>query len=331
MVGVDIGATKISAGLVGPDGRIRLHGGRSIHANDGPTAVLAGVVDVVERLVEPPARPRAVGVGVAAQVERGSGRVLYAPNLRWHDLPLADRLGKALGCPVTIENDVRAATVGEWRHGAGAGRDDLLTLWVGTGIGGSVVSGGRLLEGSSNALGEIGHMVVVAGGRRCHCPGRGCLEAYAGGWAIAERARERIASEPELGRPMVGRATSPEALTAAIVTAAARDGDPLAVELMRSTSGYLAAGAVSLVNAFNPELLVVGGGVVEGWPEALGAMASAIRNGCQPPAAAAVRVVPAALGPDAVIVGAGRLAHDRLLGAERAGRPAPRTKRGGHP
>ncbi len=322
IVGADIGGSKVSAAVVDSRGRVRSHGGKALHRNEGPGEVIRDLVSVVRRSLDGGAPPRAIGVGVAGQVDPARGVVRHAPNLRWRDVPLADLLAREFGCPVLVANDVRAATVAEWRHGAGRSCQNLLCLVVGTGVGGSAVVDGRLLGGAADALGEVGHTVLVAGGRRCHCPSRGCLEAYVGGWAIAERARERVCSDPAAGAELRRRAGSIDAIEARTVGEAARGRDPLAREILRETGDYLASGVVGLVNAFNPERLLLGGGVVEGSPELVRVVSKRVRAACQPPAAEAVSVARMALGGDAILVGAAELARDRLSDASDA-RPAP--------
>ncbi|MGC2289774.1 MAG: ROK family protein [Thermoplasmata archaeon] len=330
VLGIDLGATKISAAVVAEDGRVLSHAGRTLHRNEGPDEVIGDLIQVVHNHfgAGPPAG--AIGVGVAGQVDKQTGVVRHAPNLRWKDVPLGERLSSEFGCPVVVANDVRAATVGEWRHGAGKGGTELLCLFIGTGIGGSVVTGGRLLEGASNAFGEVGHSVLVSGGRPCHCPARGCLEAYVGGWAIAERARERVRSDPAGGLELRRRAGSVGAIDARTVGEAAHAGDPLALEIMRETGDYLASGVVGLVNSFNPERVLLGGGIIEGSPEVVDPVVARVRAECQPPAAQAAKVLRVALGHDATVVGAAELARDRLIAphASRRGREEARLAKG---
>ena len=196
-LGVDLGGTKVEMALVDAAGRIVASQRRPTQPEKGPDAVIADIVACVETcLGEAGKAAQSLGVGVAGQLDR-TGTLRFSPNLGWRNVSLKVKLEEALGIPVVIDNDVRAATRGEWRHGAGQGVNDLVCLFVGTGIGGGVVSGGRILEGCSNTAGELGHMTIVADGRRCHCPNRGCLEAYAGGWAIAERAQETVRADPQ--------------------------------------------------------------------------------------------------------------------------------------
>jgi glucokinase len=306
VLGVDLGATKVVSALVAPDGTIVHHGGVELHANDGPDGVLRSLLDGVQRcLRKAPSLPLPpVGVSVAAQVDPETGTVVHAPNLRWRDVPLAARISEALhGTRVVVLNDARAATLGEWRLGAGQGTNDLVCLILGTGVGGSAVIGGHLLEGGTHALGEVGHITVVSGGRRCHCPNSGCLEAYVGGWAIAERAQEAVRADPASAAGLLTSAGSIEAITARNVFASYRAGDALAERLVRETERYLADGAVSVVNAFNPETLVLGGGLMAGMPELIQVVEGAVRSRCQPPAAGA-RVTLARFGENAPLVGA---------------------------
>ena len=191
-VGVDLGGTKLRAALVDATGRVLVSEQRATLVAAGFDGVAGEIGAAVRACIgrAEGAPVLGVGVGVAGQVVAETGVVSYAPNLFWRDAPLRARLEHELGLPVAVLNDVRAATWGEWRHGAGQGVEDLVVVFVGTGIGGGVVSGGRLLTGCTNMAGELGHLTIVAGGRPCRCGNLGCLEAYAGGWAIALRARE---------------------------------------------------------------------------------------------------------------------------------------------
>jgi glucokinase len=308
-LGIDIGGTKVVAVLLGAHGRVLARSDRIVLSRRGPDAVVDAAAAAARSVVPGPrARPRSVGVSVAGQVDPSTGTVLYAPNLRWRHVRLGPLLSRRLGAPAHVVNDARAATFAEWSWGAGAGLDDVFCLWVGTGIGGSAVVDGRLLEGGLHAAGEVGHMPIVSGGRRCTCPGRGCFEAYAGGWGIASRACEAVRARRSEGVELVRRAGRISAIRAETVFGAARAGDPLARRLVLESGRYLADGSVAVVNAFNPRTLVLGGGVLDGWPAFRSVVARAVRTRCQPPAAAA-HVVRARLGDDAPAVGAAALAR----------------------
>ncbi len=309
VLGIDLGATKVRSGLINDRGEVVRTSGRILHSNGGPEAVLAAIVRSTRPLLRSRSTlPRAVGVAVAAQVDPANGTVIHAPNLGWRDVALAPRLGEELGLPVHLVNDARAATYAEWKFGAGVGVENLFCLVLGTGVGGSAVLDGRLIEGGTHAAGEVGHLTIVSGGRICHCPNRGCFEAYVGGWAIAERAREAIRAAGRDPDPIVVRAGDPENVSAETVFGAYRDGDLLARRLVRETEQYLTDGVVGVVNAFNPTTLVLAGGLLAGRPELLAAVEAAIRMRCQPSAAGA-RVVGAHFIEEAPMIGAAALAR----------------------
>jgi glucokinase len=238
--------------------------------------------------------------------------VLGAPNLGWTGVPLGAELAQRLGLPTTVVNDVRAAAWAEWRFGAGRGCDDVVVVFLGTGIGGSAISGGRMIEGSGNVAGEFGHITLVANGRPCHCRNVGCVEAYAGGWAIAELAQEAARRDPVGAADMIRLAGDPGAITPEAVAAAAHGGNAVATRLVEETGAYLGAALVGLVNAFNPQRVVLGGGIIDGFPELIPAAARVVRERSLP-AAAGVEVFAATLGNQAPVVGAAALAawgHD---------------------
>jgi glucokinase len=309
--GVDLGGTKVEVAQVERSGRLLTRMRRPTDVKDGPVAVEAEITAAVRELIAKTGSPPvAVGVGVAGQVDPANGVVRFAPNLGWRDVPFAADLSRSLGLPVLVTNDLRAITWGEWRHGAGKGVSDLVCLFVGTGIGGGVVSGGRLLGGCSNGAGELGHITVDLHGPLCHCGNRGCLEALAGGWAIAQRAQEAVSADAPGGAPLVHMAGGRrEAITAETVAQAAHAGDPLAGRLLDDVAEALVAGTVGLVNAFNPCLLILGGGVIEGLPELVSRVDRGLHERCLPAASADLRVVPAQLRNDAGVIGAAALAH----------------------
>ncbi len=309
-LGVDVGGTKIEVALVDGDGRVVERDRRPTGAAPDPAGVIAFIVGAARAVgAGSGAAAPAVGVAVAGQVDR-AGVVRGAPNLGWRDVPLRAELERALGRRVLVVNDVRAAGWAEWRHGAGRGSDDLVALFIGTGVGGCIVSGGHMLEGAGNSAGELGHTTLVAGGRPCHCRNRGCLEAYVGGWAIAERAREASRAEPAAAGGLLGAAGALERITAETVAAAHAAGDPLAGRLVCETAEYLGAGLVSVANALNPERIILGGGVIEGLPELVAASAAVARERALPAALDGLAVLRAALVVDAPVIGAAALARE---------------------
>ncbi|NQT47526.1 MAG: ROK family protein [Chloroflexi bacterium] len=312
-LGVDLGGTKVEIALVNEAGQVLASHRRLTHPEQEPDTVIADIVTCVEDCLSEAGRTaQGLGIGVAGQVDSASGMVRFAPNLGWRDIDLGVRLQQTLGMPVVVSNDVRAATYGEWRHGAGQGVNDLVCLFLGTGVGGGIVSGGCLLEGCSNTAGELGHITIVTGGRNCRCPNQGCLEAYTGGWAIAERAQEAASADHRDARRLLALAGCIERISAATVAQAYSDGDALARRLVEETAQYLAAGVVGIVNAFNPCLLILGGGVIQGLPDLVPMVEINVRAGALPAAVQGLRIVVSALADKAGVIGAAALAREKI-------------------
>jgi glucokinase len=308
-LGVDLGGTKVKTGLIDANGRILSVHKHPTNPEKGPEGIINDIITCIDGcLSKARKKAQALGIGVAGQVDI-NGVVRYAPNLKWRDVYLKKNLEERLNMPVLVINDVRAATWGEWIYGSGKGVTDLVVLFVGTGIGGGVISGGKVIEGCSNTGGELGHITIVEGGRKCHCPNSGCLEAYAGGWAVAERAQDLVRSDPKKGLYLTSLVGDVEKITAATVSRAHKDGDALARRLVQETGRYLAAGVVSVVNAFNPCLLVLGGGVIEGLPELVQVVDAIVKKKALESATENLKVVRAALGGDAGIIGAAAFAQ----------------------
>jgi glucokinase len=318
-VGVDIGGSKIEVALVDADGRVvatsrRPSGGMESDPDQVVAEVAARVAEL--RSDAPGEGIAALGIAVAGQIDPETGVVRYSPNLQWRDVPLRRELERALEIPAWAINDVQAVTWGEWRRGAGRGVSDLICLFVGTGVGGGIVAGGRLVTGASGSAGELGHTVLDPQGPLCHCGTTGCLEAYAGGWAIAQRVQRAVAEQPEAGRGLLALAHGgPETLSAAILAKAAHGSDLLARRLVDEVGTALGAGVASMVNALNPQLVILGGGVIEGLPELVVRVEETVRKRALPVSADTVRVVKSELGPHAGVVGAALWAGERLAAA----------------
>jgi glucokinase len=310
-LGVDLGGTKVDTALVDASGKIIQSHYRLIDETRTPDIVIQNIIDSVNICSQQAGiKAQALGLGVAGQIDKEGGIVRDSPNLPgWHDVELRSRLEEALNIPVAINNDVRVITWGEWQHGSGKGLNDLACVFVGTGIGGGIVSNGKLLEGCDNTAGELGHLTVVAGGRKCRCPNEGCLEAYAGGWAIAERAQDIVRANPEAGRTLTSLAGDVSKITAATVSEGYKNGDPLAQRLVKDTGRYLAAGLVSIVNALNHCLLILGGGVIYGLPDYLALVEKKVRAQALPTPARNLRITLGALGNKAGVIGAAALAR----------------------
>lgn len=304
-VGVDVGGTNVRVALVDADHAV-------LHRVAAPTlrGDVGSLVETVAGLVEDlDAEGAPVGVGVAGIVDH-DGVVRYGANVGLSDAPLARLLRARLGRCVVVRNDATVAMWGEHVAGAAVGVDDAVLLTVGTGVGGGVVTGGVLLEGASGLAAELGHMVVLEGGRDCTCGNQGCLEAYASGTAIASRATARLAT---WDRPT----SLPDAPDGSQVVDAAHAGDELAVEVVQEVGRWLGVGAAGLVNALDPAVVVVGGGAGEAAFDLLApAMVRSLRGHVYGLAHRTVPdVVPAALGDRAGVVGAAELARTAALDA----------------
>lgn len=313
-VGVDLGGTKLEAALVDAEGRV--YGRRRLptDVSGGPEAVRAQIMWMVKELGAEAGtlwNVAGVGLGVAGQIDARTGTVLFGPNLGWKDAPLGKWLKQDLALPITVTNDVRAATFAEWRFGAGRGVRDLVCLFIGTGIGGGIVAGGRLLCGQSNSAGELGHIIVELHGPPCGCGGRGCLEAIAGGRALARQARRAVKAYPAAGARMLSLAgDSLDGVTAEIVVRAAQLGCRLAGDILSRAKEALLAGLVSIVHAFNPGRIILGGGVLEGMPELVEELEQGVRGRAMEAATRGLKVVRAELGALAGAIGAAAMVFE---------------------
>ncbi len=308
-IGVDIGGTKIAAGVVDENGAVVARARRETPATD-PELIEDQVADAVAEL-RTDHDVEAIGVAAAGFVDSARGVVLFAPNLAWRDEPLVGDLERRVGLPVRLENDANAATWGEFRFGAAREVDDMVMLTVGTGLGGGIVAGGQLLRGAHGIGGELGHVRVVPDGLRCGCGNRGCWEQYASGSVLQREARELVASgslHAERLRELCGG--DAENLHGWMVTRAAQEGDPAATELLADLGRWLGEGMASVAAALDPAVFVLGGGVVEAGDLLVDpARAALARNlparGHRP----AVGVEAATLGNTAGVIGAADLAR----------------------
>lgn len=260
-MGVDVGGTKIAAGIVDVDGRVLARARRDTpRAAEDIVPLVADTVGTLWAQAGVDAVP--VGVGAAGIIDR-DGVMRYAPNIAWADYPLAAELAERVGAPVTVHNDANVAAWAEYRAGAGrAATSDMLMLTVGTGVGGGAVVEDRLLLGAHGLAAELGHIVVSEGGPRCPCGNRGCLEALASGNAIGRTAREEVAAHRAPGSSPLAEA-APETITGKSVTYAAQAGDDFAAGILERAGFWLGVGIASLANALDPEIVVVGGGAME--------------------------------------------------------------------
>ena len=313
IVGVDLGGTNIVAGAMTADGSRHL-AMRSIPTNSavGDEGVADRIVGLVEAVIldtmeqHGSSRRDFIGIGVGAPgpLDREKGIVLVAPNLGWKDFPLRQRIQERLHLPTTLDNDANCATFGEWWQGAARGGRNVVGLTIGTGIGGGLILNGALYHGSSDMAGEIGHTTIDLNGRHCKCGNYGCLEAYASGPAIATRAREvLVREEGESAIPAMVKGRLDD-ITAQIVYDAATNGDEVANEIVRDTARYLGAGVANLLNIFNPDIVVVAGGVTAAGDALFVPLRAEVRRRAFSPAVRAVRIVPGELPGTAGVVGA---------------------------
>lgn len=324
-LGIDLGGTKILVGVIGlASGKVHCRVKKRTRADLGPDEVLDRVVTAVEEALDGLDRDAArevqsIGVAAAGQVDRESGTLVASPNLGGRiDMPLGRTFSKRLSLPVTLGNDVQAASLGEMRFGAAHGTARQLCVFVGTGIGGALIDNGELDAGPTGTAGELGHLVIDAGGRFCGCGGRGHLEAYASRTAIARV----LASEIGRGRPsklttlLEDENVDDEDLAASIrsgmLARAVDQGDELVLEVLREAAWYLGLGLASAINFYNPLRIVLGGGLIEAMPDYVDLVVPVVKTCALPAPAAGVEIVASALGDDAGIVGAA------LLGAQSA-------------
>jgi glucokinase len=312
IVGIDLGGTNIVSGCVAEDGSA-VHGVRSMPtgAEEGPDAVVRRIItaakeSMAETLREVPgAELIGIGVGAPGPLDTRSGIVLLTPNLGWVNMPLRARLHEGLGLKTALDNDANCAILGEWWQGAARNTRNAIGLTIGTGIGGGIIINGRLYHGSSDIAGEFGHMTIDANGRRCKCGNYGCIEAYASGPNIALRAVEALESGAESTLPSyVGGDL--RRITAQTVYQAAQAGDHLALEVVRETAKFLGAAVGSLINIFNPEAVVIVGGVTLAGASLFEPLSREVSRRAFKPAVAVCRIVPGTLTGVAGVYGAAR-------------------------
>ena len=295
-IGVDLGGTKILAGVVARDGAIvRRHERATPH--DSQAAVVRELEAAVSELLD--GEVAAIGVGAPSPIDQLDGTVVECVNLPLRDFALREHMAARFRLPVGLDNDANAAAIGEWRAGAGRGVDDLVMLTLGTGLGGGVIAGGRPFRGYRGTGVELGHVVIVHDGRPCQgaCQGRGHLEPYVTGLAATAAARDAFGPSADAHR----------------LIRLADEGDARARELLAEIGRYLGSGMGSFANIFAPELIVIGGGFgVAGWEHLLPAAEEVLRREALRPMRDVVKVVPAELGTAAGLIGAAFVAFEAL-------------------
>jgi glucokinase len=317
VVGIDLGGTKILAGVVSAENRVLARAKRTTPAQEGGPALVDAVLACVDDALAAAGLRRdaivAAGLGTPGPLDVNQGIILFSANLSVKNFPIGPELSAALSRPVVVQNDVRVGGYAEFRLGAGRGYRDLIAAFVGTGIGGCLVMGGDMVSGSTGNAGELGHTIIKAKGPRCGCGSRGCMEALASKTAIGRRVEKAVRKgiQTVLAEKMArkgGRLKSGDLAEAVMAK------DEVALREVERAAHYLGVGLGSLINAFGPEIVIVGGGVAaalgDPYIELVRASARAVVI-IDPQAT--IRIERASLGDDAGILGAALLARERFV------------------
>lgn len=331
VVGVDLGGTQLRAAVLRGAtviSRVALLTGENPEPDRVVPRMFQAVRQVIEEAQISPDQVAGIGIGAPGPLNAHTGVVFDPPNLPgWKDVPLGDLFREEFHLPIFIENDANAGALGEYMFGAGQGCTDLVYLTISTGIGGGVINEGRLLDGTSGTAGELGHITIDWRGRRCNCGNIGCLEQIASGTAIARQANEAIAmgkgdellnfalAHPEQDKtantPVDNKieSSTPLHVNTRIVAQAARAGIPLACEIIAIAAEALGVGLVDIIHIFNPEIIVIGGGVSQMGELLLEPARRIVATRAMRVPREAVRIVTAKLGTDAGLIGAGALTY----------------------
>jgi glucokinase len=307
IIGVDLGGTRVRAALADATGKFLARTEHKTEADQGFEHVIGNIVGVAKKMLAKaePGEVIALGLGAPGPLNPRTGIVYSPPNLPgWTNVPLRDILEEKLGIPVFIGNDANLAALGEYTFGAGKDYRYLVYVTVSTGIGGGIVEDGRIIDGARGAAGEVGHMTIQVDGPRCNCGNYGCWEVLASGTAIRRRAIEAVATsvKPSLIRDMANNDL--DKISAEIVEKAARQGDPLALELLHETAVYLGVGVTNMLHLFNPEIVVIGGGVSQMGDLLFKPMIEEVERRAMPAFRENVPIVPTDLGDDVGLYGA---------------------------
>jgi glucokinase len=310
-VGVELGGTRVLIGVIGEDRKV-LYEDQERSAGQGQDELLETLEREVREALESRPNVAAVGLGIPCTIDRERGVAITAVNLPIRNLPIRDRMRERLGIPVFVDNDANVAALAEHRFGAAKGTRDAVMLTIGTGIGGGVIIDGELYRGSTGAASEPGHMVIDFDGPPCqgNCPNRGCLETFASGTALAREGRDAAEGNPSsaLGRVLAEGGV----IDGKAVTDAANDGDPVAVAVVEEAGRRLGAGLSGLANIFEPEVIVIGGGVAKVLGELMIPPAREELHSRALPPMNETPVRMAELGPEAGMVGAAEMARLEL-------------------
>ncbi len=313
IVGVDLGGTHIRAILTDRQGHKKARAQHQTRAQEGPQAVIQRILQTIAEVLANTDHQQiaAIGVGVPGPVDPKTGTLYDPPNLPgWTAIPLAQYIMAAYPIPTFVDNDANVAALGEHRFGAGQGVDDMVYITVSTGIGGGIISGGRLIEGAHGFAGEIGHQVLDPNGPWCGCGQRGHMEAFASGTAIARDAQQIL--RQGTASKMLELAGSVEEVTAKTVTEAAAQGDEVAREILQRAAFYIGLGLVNVLHILEPQRILIGGGVSQAGDLLFQPVRETVRQHVMSKVYHGVEILPAALGADVGLLGAVALALSRL-------------------
>jgi len=307
-IGIDVGGTKIAAGLVNRDGAIQTRYTTYAHSEQQPELVIEAIVQAYKAVLEESQAKatdiEAIGLGFGGNTNGPAGIVLVSSNLpAWNHVPLRDIVAERVGQPVVLDNDTNVCALGEHRYGAGRGTQNMCYVTFSTGYGIGIIINSELYVGYLGTAGELGHVVVEVGGPPCTCGKHGCLMAYASGVGISRMAYEKI----ETGAETLLREMAPSGgrrITGKMVVKAAQQGDEVAHEILRTAGYYAGVGLSIIIQMLNPEMIVIGGGLTRIGAMVMDPAMEAMQEHTQPELLDAVRLEPWQLGDDLGIIGA---------------------------
>ncbi len=317
VIGVDMGGTKILSAVVNESGDILATAKIPTQAKDDTSIVIDRIADSIKEAFQKSGVAvdtiQAIGIGAPGPLDPQTGVVIFAPNLGWKNVALKTELEDRLDIPTFVDNDVNIGTLGEHTYGAGKGIQNLVGIFVGTGIGGGIILNGELFHGASKTAGEIGHIIVKADGPKCGCGTRGCLEALASRTAMTKAFQKAILKKGK--KSILTKLTDGDLdlIRSGTLAKALRSKDKLTLKVFKQTTKYLGVGIGSIVNFLNPDMIVLGGGVVEALDDKfIDNIRKAAKKYALPDTLKGVQIVRAELGDDAGVLGAAALARQRL-------------------
>jgi glucokinase len=315
IVGIDLGGTTFKVGVIDSKGNLLCKIDTSTPVELGAKAVLDRIMEKIDEALKKLGIDKndilGIGMGAPGILNVENGINIFSPNLKWSNVNMVAPIKDYFNVPVFIENDVRVAALGEKRFGSGRGRKYMIFIALGTGIGSGIIINGELFRGSIGGGGEIGHMVIDSNGPKCNCGNYGCFEALAGGPSIVARAEKAIKNGASTKILELANNNLND-ITPALIYQAAKNGDKVALEIFKETSFYLGLGFVTLTNIFNPECIIVGGGIARSWDILMPPVIQMVKTRGFPGSRDVVEILPSSLGEEAGVIGAGVLAIEKI-------------------